>query len=353
MKTHFQLLCYLFFSYIVFGQCNPLSELSEDFESHTAGSLAGLPACWKKNAPALATIGLRNASGESYSGANYVNVYSFFSANATIYIVAPELSTIDGTYYADVQVLTKDADVTFEYGTMSNPDDAATFISAGTEPLTVNAYKNIITGNIPPQSGHRYFALKFQMPSMHSTVKIDDFKWIRRVEPCASVMNILVSELHHSSAKISWDAGNATGYSVEYGPKGFTQGSGTIVSVSGTTINLNNLEQDQEYDVYIIASCTNAVSEPVKYQFKTLKNSLNADHLNPAELRVFPNPVRDGRLYIDTEQEGVLLIYSNSGQVVHEHALSPVVDVSKLKSGLYWIVIQQERTGKPLRLIIE
>jgi hypothetical protein len=196
MKKYILFACFglLTLNNTLIAQCNPQTIISDDFESYTAGSTAGLPTCWKSIAPLGVMIGVRDTGGESNSGAKFLNIYTFFSANATVYIVSPELSTIDGNHFAEFYLRTAYSDVTIEYGTLSDNTDASTFISAGTASPGNNVYTLIITGPIAANPGHKYFAIKFVAPTMHSGIKIDDFSWEQHSSSNVSVNTLSKSE---------------------------------------------------------------------------------------------------------------------------------------------------------------
>lgn len=179
MKKHilFACLSLVTINKTLVAQCNPQTTINDDFESYTASSSAGLPTCWSSVAPLGVMIGTRNTSGESNSGDKFINIYTFFSSNATVYIVSPELSTIDGSHFAEFYMRTAYPDVTVEYGTLSDNSSGSSFISAGTATFGNNVYSKITTGAIPANSGHKYFAIKFTAPTSHTGIKIDDFSW--------------------------------------------------------------------------------------------------------------------------------------------------------------------------------
>lgn len=179
MKKHILLACLslVTLNNILIAQCIPQATINDDFESYTAGTTAGLPDCWSSIAPLGLMIGLRDTGGESNSGDKFINIYTFFTANATIYIVSPELSTIDGSHFAEFYVRTAYSDVTIEYGTLSDNSDASTFIPAGSAGPGNGTYTQITTGAIPANPGHKYFAIKFVAPTTHSGIKLDDFSW--------------------------------------------------------------------------------------------------------------------------------------------------------------------------------
>ncbi|MBR3436030.1 MAG: fibronectin type III domain-containing protein, partial [Bacteroidales bacterium] len=66
----------------------------------------------------------------------------------------------------------------------------------------------------------------------------------------------VTSAVAGNSATISWTAntGNIS-YELEYGPRGFAHGSGIIATATSTSIVLNNLAYETQYDVYVRAIC--------------------------------------------------------------------------------------------------
>ena len=63
-----------------------------------------------------------------------------------------------------------------------------------------------------------------------------------------------------SFAELSWTA-TGTLYEIEWGPAGFTQGNGTIVSEVANPYILEGLDPDTEYDFYVRQLCATAQSE--------------------------------------------------------------------------------------------
>jgi hypothetical protein len=73
---------------------------------------------------------------------------------------------------------------------------------------------------------------------------------------CGQPTNLTASNVNSSSATISWDPGaEASTYNVEYGPAGFTLGSGTQENVSTTEYTMTSLSSQTEYDVYVQSDC--------------------------------------------------------------------------------------------------
>src|SRR5690606_3020869 len=94
--------------------------------------------------------------------------------------------------------------------------------------------------------------------------------------PCVDPSAIVVSNITHDSADISWtENGTATEWEIEYGLSGYTQGSGTVVVDNDGTLGetLTGLTDDESYDVYVRAICstTNASAWIGPVNFITLE----------------------------------------------------------------------------------
>ena len=77
---------------------------------------------------------------------------------------------------------------------------------------------------------------------------VDNFS-IDEAPLCAPVTNLSASNITGSSATLSWSSADpaATSWEVEYGPAGFAQGTGTIVSVADTFYNITGLSSGAVY----------------------------------------------------------------------------------------------------------
>ena len=88
--------------------------------------------------------------------------------------------------------------------------------------------------------------------------------------PCAPVSGVQVSEVMMTTAHVSWTPGAwEKSWRVEYGESGFTPGTGTVVNVDTSCIDLTGLTGETTYDVYVRAVCDPANlsdnSEPVSF----------------------------------------------------------------------------------------
>lgn len=72
---------------------------------------------------------------------------------------------------------------------------------------------------------------------------------------CNTPTGLGFTALGPTSVDLTWTSGGATNWNIEYGPAGFTQGSGTMINATSTTININTLAPNVNYDFYVRDSC--------------------------------------------------------------------------------------------------
>ncbi|MBL7983204.1 MAG: T9SS type A sorting domain-containing protein [Flavobacteriales bacterium] len=95
---------------------------------------------------------------------------------------------------------------------------------------------------------------------------------------CPAPTNVSVNALD-TNAEVAWDSGvEGTPFFVEYGPSGFTPGTGTVISgitgTDGPPVYFDGLELGTAYQVYITQSCGKEESTTGPIGFITLSEAL-------------------------------------------------------------------------------
>jgi hypothetical protein len=73
---------------------------------------------------------------------------------------------------------------------------------------------------------------------------------------CPPPSDLTLDNITASSVEVSWMAApTAVSYIVEYGPAGFTPGSGTTITTTDLTTTIMGLDEITQYDVYVVADC--------------------------------------------------------------------------------------------------
>jgi hypothetical protein len=78
---------------------------------------------------------------------------------------------------------------------------------------------------------------------------------------CPTPDNLSESNITSTAADLDWtENGTATTWDIQYGPEGFTLGTGTVVNVTSKPYTLTGLNPDTPYDWYVKAHCTSCNS---------------------------------------------------------------------------------------------
>ena len=85
-------------------------------------------------------------------------------------------------------------------------------------------------------------------------VAVDDIA-IYEQPTCPKPSALSSSGKTETSITLSWTSGGATNWQIEYGPTGFTPGTGTIVNANSNPFVLNGLTPGTIYDAYVRDSC--------------------------------------------------------------------------------------------------
>ena len=73
---------------------------------------------------------------------------------------------------------------------------------------------------------------------------------------CYDPQDIVYTGSSFDEITLEWnEIGSATDWNIEYGPEGFTQGSGTVVNVSSNPATVTGLDANTTYDFYVQADC--------------------------------------------------------------------------------------------------
>ena len=106
---------------------------------------------------------------------------------------------------------------------------------------------------------------------------------------CTQPGSVTVSNITSSSATATW-SGTASLYSIEYGPAGFTPGTGIYSTTSSTTANLGGLNANTGYSVYVRALCSSSDSSTISSaMFTTLCAPINVPYAENFDAVITPD----------------------------------------------------------------
>ena len=145
----------------------------------------------------------------------------------------------------------------FEVGVMTSKTDPTSFVAIDTiaapnvnEWLYVNIPLTDYTGN------GKYIA--FRVSNGQSCgFRMDDIT-VDYTPTCWKPTNVASSNITTTSADITWSQeGTPSSWNIEYGPEGFTPGTGTTLTGVTSPATISGLTNATTYDVYVQADCGN------------------------------------------------------------------------------------------------
>ncbi len=164
-----------------------------------------------------------------------------------------------------------DEDLQVYIGTMQNDGSMNTQLVDLTG-ITNDTYMTSTTTFTVPSNGSYYIGFHgFSIANQYYMV-IDDIG-VDYAPSCPDVSAITLDDITNMTADFSWTAGaTETAWNIEYGPTGFTPGSGTADNASGTPdYQASGLTPETTYDIYVQADCGSESSEWVgPFTFTTL-----------------------------------------------------------------------------------
>ncbi len=239
----------------------PYAEGFEDWNTSSSSSRLGNP-CWTRTTNYLSSYNYHYP---------YVTYETAHSGNKSLYMYVPSSSYwgyISLPRFEDsisnlvVRCYIKNSNAGspsygIQMGVTTDLDDENTFSSIATLYPSMNGIweeKEIALSSYTGDDGF----ITFRVPTSYSSngTYIDDIK-IFTIPSCWRPTTLEVLSHSSSSLNVSWtpDARSTGTYMLEYGPAGFTQGTGTVLITSDTAVMLAGLASFSYYDVYVRTIC--------------------------------------------------------------------------------------------------
>ncbi len=226
---------------------------SQNFDQVTAPDL---PNCWSAALVQGASAFVNTVTtGNPHSAPNHAYLYNGSATSGNILLISPQFS--DLTSHSNQIRFYAYADNTADLiiGTMSDPTDQSTFTAFQTVELTGTYTEYSIVFGTNYTLTDQYIAFRHGLNTIHTTIYIDDFVY-EPAPACPPPANQTETGIALNSSDLSWDeTGTATQWNIEYGAKGYTQGSGTTVSGITNPYTLSGLIANNQYDWYVQADC--------------------------------------------------------------------------------------------------
>ncbi len=234
--------------------CAAVSSFSEDFEGVT---VPNVPLCWSDLYFASSTsayIKSYNSTSNAYSGSKSIRFYNSSDVNPVWMLVSPELSNLSAGTHQTV-FFAKDSDANdIIIGTMSDPNDTATFTPFDTV-TTTNSYQEYIVSFAGYSGTDDYIAYRSVPGATYDNTYMDDISW-EMMPTCPKPTDLLAGVVSNNTASFSWtENGSATAWEIEFDIAGFSQGNGTVVAAITNPYFGGSLTANTAYEFYVRSVC--------------------------------------------------------------------------------------------------
>ena len=257
----------------------PYSYGFEDLSTGTSSARPVIP-CWNHINNATTYYGYPYVyASAAHTGSR--GLYWYLSTTATTYgdyeaVVLPPVNTVTNpintlqlTFWS--KPTSTSYSPVFIVGVMTDPEDISTFQSVATVNVLSSTDWQFFEVPLSAYTGTgRYVAVRANRPSSAWYAYFDDIA-LENAPTCPRVMDVEAHGITQTDATITWTPTVAYEYEMQYGPAGFTLGTGTIVnSIYDDSITLTTLTAGTMYDVYVRGVCADDSSNwSFVYQFHT------------------------------------------------------------------------------------
>lgn len=239
--------------------CVPVDTLPfiEDFENFTASSTQGtaITSCWNRLSSYSYTASPYMTTGYAHSGTRSAYFYTPSSYHSLL-VLPPFATSLDSLQISFAAYKTS-ASYNFTVGVMTDPTDYTTFTPVATvSPSQLNQWEmfEVLLDSCPASANAHYIAIGHTASGSYNYMYIDDIE-VNLIPPCRRPTNITFRDITTTTAMMEWD-GMAGDYEIEFGPAGFTRGTGTMLTANADSVLLYGLDHSTRYEVYVRALCS-------------------------------------------------------------------------------------------------
>ncbi|WP_309642165.1 T9SS-dependent choice-of-anchor J family protein [Flavobacterium sp.] len=250
----------------------PFYENFDQYNSISGGFVTMDPTiCWTSNNTMYAGV-VQYSMNNVSSAPNCAEVESSGLQNGVRtegIMISPYLPDFDNTkqlkfwaYFPDgYSVDTMDLIV----GTVKNPLDLSTFVPFQTFHMDGQAHSGMeyVVDFSSYTGDSKFFAFKSsgftENTFVSNRIYIDDV-YYESLPSCAEPLNIHTEFVNGNATHFLWQNTGTRNVTIEYGPEGFTQGSGTLLTSTTMDVIVSGLLPSSNYDFYFTTNCTNGNS---------------------------------------------------------------------------------------------
>lgn len=238
-----------------------------------------IPDCWDEADSGDATTGPGDFGAGSWGADGFLNngfsgayKINLWVATKSDWILSPQFDLTGGPFQVEFDFGIMEFGSTTNAGTLGSDDIVQLLITndngATWTPLLTYDSTSVVpaTGEHPVVTLEAYAGQTVQFGILGSEGTVDDpedndvfvdnFR-VRGIPTCPEPSDLTSNNLSLTSTEVGWtENGTSTTWNIEYGPAGFTPGTGTLVTgVTDNPFELSGLTSDTDYDFYVQAEC--------------------------------------------------------------------------------------------------
>jgi hypothetical protein len=223
---------------------------SQNFTAQTYGSDV-YPQCWTRD------DNYSTSSAYPYMSSTGNGTLYFYATSSTYNIaMTPELNGNLSTLGVSFMLRSSNINNGLIVGVMDAPANLNSFVAVDTVFCTQSDVMQYVEVYLDSYAGTgRYVAFKTHMVSS-GNFYMDDLL-IDVLPTCKMPTGLAMQSSTQNSVTLEWtERGSATSWNVEYGPTGFTQGTGTTVQANSNPFTVTGLTASTVYDFYVQSDCS-------------------------------------------------------------------------------------------------
>jgi hypothetical protein len=241
--------------------CANVTTFTQNFDGVTASSLpSGMPACWEKVGAAGSCY--TSTATPTPSAPNVIYFYGSTTSAPTMRM-QPVSNLGAGTHRIKFKIRSSSTTVlpTVEFGYLTNPYDATTFVALTSFTTTNDAFANFVYA--PPAGTYSDYPAIRHTGSVSGTLYLDNFVW-EPIPTCPDPTSVVFAQVGATTAVVSWDApatAPASGY--QY----FVSTTNTVPTTAGTAVtttfaSLSGLAPNTTHFVFVRSICSTTDASP-------------------------------------------------------------------------------------------
>ena len=236
--------------------CVPISDYPfiENFDSWTSTNSSLGDVCWHR----LSSENDAPSASTSYAISGTKSLY-FYGDEDGVYSAAvlPKFNLPIDTLLISFGMRASSTSYQLQIGIVTDPEDISTFIPVTTAQVTNTNQWEMNEFSFRSYNGADGYITILIPAGSYSVAYIDNVE-VYPIPSCPRPTNVVVdaSTITTNSADISWVDSIGTMWMVEYGPRGFARGTGSVDIAYSTQHTLQGLDHSSFYDVYVSAVCS-------------------------------------------------------------------------------------------------